>query len=720
MGQTKAALTGMKAFSAQLQKQLLVMAATGKLFRSKLSGSQVWEKYLAGFTPELNPIFRDPNSTEKNCNNCHNFVRRYGNIVAIDANNKIITLFDVETDEEYQNTANQLNSALKTTGIGEVFFETFAELNELPYESCSKNSTEFKLGLSQNFKQYTPEEATKFGVVKAGEIRTFDHMHLFLPAQFVDKTGASVEAIMGGYRDAKNVFQRAMEEISLDTLRLVCDLIKQGSLLNGDAHLHKITQIIPMKEAYDALAAGDRDAWCWATSYKLPFAKFRNEAIGTLCVELSEGKELNNAVQMWNKMVDPVNYMKATAPITKKQIAEAEKFVEENGYAASFNRRLATIDDINVSEILHANAGDGTIKKVTVFDKVKATSTRHKRSEFDGLDVVGIEKFMKEILPGCTSIEVFLANSQKGNLVTLTTANDPESKPIFKWSNNYSWTFNGNLAGKSEIKEAVKSQGGNVEGVLRSSMVWNESGRDNSDLDLWCTQPDRSEIGYSTGHRKDRGNGFSSCGGQLDLDNTDPGSKIGVENIYFPDLNRMKPGIYKFYVNQFSDRGSLGFKFEIEFDGELYNYEFNGRVSGKKPVASVTLKNGQFTIEHHMPVTEGLGTSQELYSLETNQFHKVNLVCVSPNHWGINSVGNKHYFFMVEGCQAPGNIRGFHNENLNSDLLTHRKVMEVLGATSMIEPTSKQLSGLGFNATVRDEVVVKLSGTHKRMLKIQF
>jgi len=65
-------------------------------------------------------------------------------------------------------------------------------------------------------------------------------------------------------------------------------------------------------------------------------------------------------------------------------------------------------------------------------------------------------------------------------------------------------------------------------------------------------------------------------------------------------------------------------------------------------------------------------------------------------------------------------VRGFHNENLLPDLLKHKKVLEVLGATNMIEPSNMQLSGVGFNATVRDELVVKCAGTHKRMLKIKF
>jgi hypothetical protein len=109
-----------------------------------------------------------------------------------------------------------------------------------------------------------------------------------------------------------------------------------------------------------------------------------------------------------------------------------------------------------------------------------------------------------------------------------------------------------------------------------------------------------------------------------------------------------------------------------------------------------------------------------MWSIETSQFHKVNLVCLSPNHWGENNSGNKHYMFMIEGCKSDSSLRSFHNENLNSDLLAHRKVMEVLGLTTMLEPTNKQLCGLGFNATVNDELILKLSGTFKRTIKVKF
>jgi hypothetical protein len=406
--------------------------------------------------------------------------------------------------------------------------------------------------------------------------------------------------------------------------------------------------------------------------------------------------------------------MKAVAPITKKQIEEAKKFVEENGYEESFNRRFATIDDIKASEILHVNVGKGTIKPVSIFDDVKSTSTRHKRNEFDGVEEVYIDKFMQDILPTCTSVEAFLLNKHEGNLVSLTTANVKESKPIFKWNNNYSWTFNGNLAGKSQIKEAVKTAGGKVDGVLRFSIMWSGDGVDDSDLDAHCHEP--------AGHIYFGQRELFSNGGNLDIDITRPLMQMpkgAVENITYPTLSTMYDGDYKFVVNQFSAERSKGFKAEIEFNGELYSYEYKKPVIGNETVAIVTLKKGVFTIKHSLPCTEG-GINKEIYNLETNNFHKVNLVCLSPNHWNENNVGNKHYFFMLDNCKCPSSIRSFHAENLIPELAQHRKVLEVLGNTTMVESSEKQLSGLGFNATVQDELIVRLQGSFKRVIKIKF
>lgn len=712
-----------KEFSKQANTQFGQMCKTGKLFRSKINGHQLWDVYINSFKPEHNPVFRDPESSSHNCNTDKSFIRRYGNVVAIDANYNIVTMFDLvlPKDSEYYLPAKAMAEILKSTPLEDVFFETFDELNSLPYEKTDRKQEVFRLGFEQNHKIYTEEEAAKFGVVTAGKTYQFSHFYADLPRLFVDTSGKSQATIIGEYRTSKDVFQRAMQDIPADTFELVKDLINQGSLLDGQTHLYKVEQFLPLKKEYDLQE--QKDNWCWVNSYQLPFAKFRNELIGTLCVELAEGVELNAACQTWNKRVDPANYMKAKAPITKNQIEEAKKFVDENGYTESFDRRFAKMADININEILHTNAGDGKIKTASVFDAVKpTTSTRHKRSQFDNIEEVSIDKFMAEILPSVTGIEAFFENRMDGNLVTLTTAAIKASKPIFKWDNNFSWTYNGNLAGKSQIKDAVKEKGGKVDGVLRFSIMWAEGNDDNSDLDAWAKEPDSNLIGYSTSYRKDYG-GISArtrMTGQLDVDITNPsvyGYKNVVENIAWTDKSKMKDGIYKLWVNQYAARNSKGFKAEIEFDGETYSYEYNRPVDGNVQIAEVTLKDGKFTIVHQLPETN---SSKEVWGLETGRFQKVNLVCLSPNHWGENNVGNKHYFFMLDGCHSTTSIRSFHIENLTSDLLLHRKVMEVLGVTNMLDHDKRQLAGLGFNATVPDELVVKLSGSFKRTIKIKF
>ena len=104
----------MKDFNKKLQERFKTMCDTGRLFRVALTGNQVWNLYLHGFG--IDTIFRDPESSEHNCNHCKNFIRRYGNIVAISGDNTLMTLFDVELMDiprEYIRSASDLSEKIK-------------------------------------------------------------------------------------------------------------------------------------------------------------------------------------------------------------------------------------------------------------------------------------------------------------------------------------------------------------------------------------------------------------------------------------------------------------------------------------------------------------------------------------------------------------------------------------------------------------------------------
>jgi hypothetical protein len=226
-------------------------------------------------------------------------------------------------------------------------------------------------------------------------------------------------------------------------------------------------------------------------------------------------------------------------------------------------------------------------------------------------------------------------------------------------------------------------------------------------LDLYCATPN---INVYYGYKRE-----SSTSTWLDIDMQSPRT-IGIENITVDKW--LVDGKYKFHVRNFSGHTNFnGFKAEIEFDGNTYNYFFDKSFTGYIDVATVTVKNGVVSIEHHLPETS---SSRNLWNLETNQFHKVNLICTSPNHWGDNNIGTKEYFFMLQDCMTPDSMRAFHVDQLNSELMANRKAIDLLGNYKMVEPSDKQLSGVGFQSTVRDEVIVKVKGTHQRVLKIQF
>jgi hypothetical protein len=699
-----------KEFSNLVAQQFTKMCNSDILFQSQVSGQKLWDTYINSFKPEHNKVFRDPDSTEHNCNLDKNFIRRYGNVVVLTKEYEIITMWDVELKEDspYFAPAKAMSDLLKSSKIANVFLETFNELNSLPYEKINKTQQVYRLGIEWNHKIYTQEEANKFGVVKAGKVYRFEHFYVDLPKKFVDFSGKSIESIQAEFRSDKDVFYRGLSEISLDTMLLVKDLANQGSLLNVDSYLPKLEKFIKFKQKFNKLV-NIHENYCWVASHKLPYAKFRNELIGTLCVELTEGAELNKACLDWNKRADPINYMKASAPITQKQIKEAEKFVKENGYVESFNRRFATIKDINVDEILHKNNPTSSVKNASIFDGVQASkSTQHKRSQFNNIEEIPIDKFMKDILPTCTSIEAFVENRMESNLVTLMTAEE-NCKLSFKWSNPFSWTYNGNLTGKSQIRENVKNAGGKIEGVMRCSLQWNdENTKGIVDLDLHCNyNADKIYFG-------NRSHPFISA--YLDVDMIRP-SNVGIENIIFTNKSHVRDGKYEFVVHNYDSGSNTGFKIEIEIEGQVYNYHYKKNLRGNVKIATVTVKKGVFEIEHHQDFSE---SSRKIWNIDTNEFHKVNLVCLSPNFWGDNEVGNKHYFFMLDNCKSDVSLRSFHNEYLNSELLNHRKVMEVLANTTMIEPASKQLCGIGFNATVRDEVILKLSGNFKRTIKVKF
>jgi hypothetical protein len=215
-------------------------------------------------------------------------------------------------------------------------------------------------------------------------------------------------------------------------------------------------------------------------------------------------------------------------------------------------------------------------------------------------------------------------------------------------------------------------------------------------------------------------------GGMLDVDMNAGGrmSRTPVENITYPNKRNLIEGRYKLVVNNYSKREStdVGFTVEVEFGGVIRTFHYDRAVPNGKNVTVC-----EFDYSHKDGIKfvddKGIASSEasvQIWNVNTQNFCPVSVLMASPNHWDDQEIGNKHYFFMLEGCKTDTNPRGFFNEFLKDDLMEQKKVFEAMGGKMKVEDSDAQLSGLGFSTTKRDSIVVRVQGSFTRTLKIKF
>lgn len=658
------------------------------LFEVEVDKDELWNLYLDSFPAGTNEIYRE--RREHDCSCCRHFIKTIGNAVVI-KNNQITTIWDFRTDDStYQLVLDAVSDFVKSHAISNVYVSKLK-----------------KIGTLKNYE-----------MLENGKIQEWSHFYLELPDNLVDRTNRSEGDIKGSFRDVKNVFKRSLDEISEESILTVLELISSNTLYKGEEWKAVLQEFLKYKKEYKKIKVEQKENYAWEKSIKAGpvIGKIRNHSIGTLLVNISEGMDLDTAVKKYEQIVAPANYKRPKAIYTKKMLEDAKRTITELGYLDSLNRRFATPDDISANNLLFLNRD--TAKRVgggDVFSEMEKDVAVNPK-QFSRVEEIGIEKFVKDVLPTVSEVEVYLENKHAKNMVSLITPENRDSKSMFKWDNGFSWAYTGNMA-DSDIRENVKMAGGKVDGVLRFSIQWNENGRDNSDIDAHCIEPNRNEIYYGNNRKPD----ISRLGGQLDIDIIRPAGKIAVENITWNNKEQMIPGIYEFFVHQYNGMTTDGFRAEIEFDGQIHSFDYHKptKCNQKIKVAQVILhQNGTFTIKELLPSSV---SSREVWGLQTNQFVPVSVICYSPNYWDEQKgIGHKHYMFILKGCVNPEMPNGMFNEYLKEELMQHKRVFEALGSKCHVEDCDDQLSGIGFSSTKRAEMIVKVKGQTERVMKVKF
>lgn len=658
---------------------------------------ELYNLYLDSFPAGTNEIYRE--RREYDCSCCRHFIRDVGNVVSI-KNGELHTIWGINpvSDDKYNVVAAALDAYVKQKAVLGVFLKK-----------------EKRIG--------TPENRE---MLPTGKINKYEHFFVDLPEICIFKEcyGHTLEGDLSQFRDVRNVFKRSLDEISKESVDTVLELIAQNSLYKGVEWKKQLTEFKNYQKEYGKLTDEQKELWIWEKSIAAGavIGKIRNHSIGTLLVNISEGMDLDLAVRKYEQIVAPVNYKRPKAIFTKKMLENAKKTITELGYMDSLQRRFATLDDITVNNILFSNKD--AAKRITgamdLFDEMEQDVAIDPK-RFSKVEEISAEDFIKNVLPVAKELEVYLENKHIQNMVSLIAPEVADAKTMFKWNNGMSWAYTGNIT-DSDIKENVKAAGGSVTGIVRFSIQWNDgNGKDNSDLDAHCLEPQGGDHIYFS-HKISR-----YTGGELDIDITDPiyqcksNGGVAVENITYPSKERMKPGTYKFYVNQYSFRNSQGFKAEVEVNGEIHSYEYNTPVRGNVDVAEVILdQSGNFKVVDKLPGNCAT-ISKDVWGIKTLQFTPVSVVCYSPNYWDEQKgIGHQHLFFMLKDCINPEEPNGYYNEFLKPELEQHRRVFETLGAKAHVKDVDDQLSGVGFSLTKRNDLIIKVKGATERVVKVKF
>lgn len=657
------------AVNKQIQK---LLDSNNVLLVTDVVKDELYDTYLASFPVGTNPMFRE--RTEHDCNCCQGFIRKLGNVVA-EVNGNLESIWDIDpegVDEGYVVVANALSAFVKAYPI----------VNVLRLQ-------EAQVGVEHNHDGETGQ--------------MYNHFYQEMPSAYVvDRPNHPLNLVL----NHKTALTNSLA-IDIGSIELVLELALSQSLYRGEEKVTMLEQWIKLSNEYNQVSDDVKTPWLFTHAVQMgEFANLRGSAIGTLVEAVSKGEDLNTAVAKYEKMVAPEDYKRSSAPVTQGMIKQAMEKVTELGIEDALPRRFANIDDITINNVLFA---DNSVKtSMGVFDAIQPTKLNV--PNLDKIEEVSIDNFLNNVLPTATAIEVMVSNDQKNNFVSLVAPVNPDASNILNWGNNFSWSYNGDVT-DSMMKERVKNAGGNVDGDIRFSIQWNEDRNDSSvDLDAHAKTPDT--IIYF-------GNDRDNQGGKLDVDIRHPGNRTAVENITWPDLHKMKDGKYEFKINVYSGSCKDGFRAEVSILGTVYEYAYNQpmRKDAVVTVATLTVKDGQATIKHHL---DSSSSSLDVWGVPTNQFVKVRTVLNSPNHWDGEETGLKHVFFMLEDCINPDSVRGLYNEFLTNSLHPHRKVFELLGSKLRAPHTDNQLSGVGFATGKRNSLVCKVSGSYSRTIKIIF
>ena len=362
-----------------------------------LDRDSLWLTFLESFPAGTNVRFRE--RTEYDCSTCRGFVKNFGTVVEIH-DGKIRTVWSgvSASDPVFSVVAAAMDEFVATLPLSTVF-----------------RSTEAQYGT----------KTTR--TLRDGKVEVWDHLYGRVEKRHHT---ADVGAARGSFDAAVQVFQRGLAELAPPALDTVVDLIDDNALYRGAEHRPAVTEFRSLQNRWTQ--ATDRRAFVFANAMN-PAARFCNTVIGTLVQDLSAGIDLEPAVRSFESKVAPQNYQRPRALITPAMVKAAMKTIDELGIEESLQRRFARLSDVSVTNVLWVDNDTRSRMKDGIEGLLMRAATTGSAAHLRDAKPAEtpVLTFMKDILPGAATIDLWVATSHEPNFVSLTTGRHPAAPRLF-------------------------------------------------------------------------------------------------------------------------------------------------------------------------------------------------------------------------------------------------------------------------------------------------
>lgn len=380
-----------------------------QLFVAQVSGAELYENYLEGFT---DPTQRQIHS----CHCCRRFFEQYGNLVFVTERGDLVPAMWPSVTGLYQHPMAIVRETLSASRVEGVF-----AASEAVWKSNNGSAPQW----------------THFEVVPAN-----------VPLHR-SRTETPYQA-MAAKRENYNVLMRALSQYRRETVDLAV------SVLSGEA-LYRSEKVIGPAQFLQRLheiraeftGKGHRGVnRMWLEIAKAPegFCHPSSSMIGTLLDDIAAGKSFDAVKRAFDAKMDPSKHQRPQAAPTAGNVRRGEELVAKLGIAPSLERRAGRFEEMQTF---------WTPRKAVVpeggFPAGQAPVFGHLRTKDQAapakLDLpratVTWEKFKRTVLPQATRVQL-LVRAGEGAYFGTTAPVHADAPPILQWDseerrNPYAW-----------------------------------------------------------------------------------------------------------------------------------------------------------------------------------------------------------------------------------------------------------------------------------------